>query len=273
MSGTGSWTGPWTGSAWLEHTALAAVPLAREVAGSEVRAGLDAGLDVDLMTDGFVMELVSAELMARVQAGDLAAREAMVALGALLEAGPPVVGEDIVSAYLIHVPSPGQPGGEIADGLGPRVRAALDQDRDHRNEPAVAAFLDRLLQAAPALRPLADVERYGYHDEVLAHPFLSDVAEREVALLTGGASLEIDDDWTEQERAEALRLFTSAAPDPVAEVRAVLDLLEAELGSAPEVDELVTAAFVEMLPDEDEPGAEIRGLLGPRLRARLRQAR
>jgi hypothetical protein len=272
MTDTGPWTGPWTGSAWLEHTVLA-VPLVREVAGREVRAGLDAGLDVDLMTDGLVLELVSAELMQRVQAGDVAARDAMVALGALLEAGPPVVGEDIVSAFLIHVPSPGQPGGEIADGLGPRVRAALDQDRDHRNEPAVAAFLDRLLRAVPALRPLADAERYGYHDEVLAHPFLSDVAERAVALLTGGASLEIDDDWTEQERAEALRLFTSADPDPVAEVRAVLDLLEAELGSAPEVDRLIAAAFVGMLPDDDEPGTEILGLLGPRLRARLGQTR
>jgi hypothetical protein len=121
----------------------------------------------------------------------------------------------------------------------------------------------------PALRPLADAERYGYHDEVLAYPFLGDVAEREIALLTGGASLEIDDDWSEEDRAEALRLFTSDDPDPAAEVRAVLDLLEAELGADPDVDRLITTAFVEMLPYEDEPGTEIIGLLGPALRAEL----
>lgn len=267
--------GPWTGSAWWKHL-VSTVPLAGEVAGSEVRAGLDAGLDPELMTDGFVMELVSAELVARTVAGDAAARDAMIALGAELEAGPPVVGEDIVSAYLIHVPSPGEHGGEIADALGPRVRAALDQDRDHRNEPAVAAFLGRLLRAVPALRPLADAERYGYHDEVLAHPFLCDVAEREVSLLTGGASLEIDDEWTEAERAAAIRLFTSTAPDPSAEVRDVLELLEAELGADDGVDDLVGRAFVEMLPDEDEPGGEIVGMLGAKLRAELdalRQAR
>ena len=261
-------TGPWTGSARWEHL-VRAVPLAGEVAVGEVRAGLDAGLDAGLMTDGFVMELVSAELMDRVRAGDQAARAAMIALGAELEAGPPLVGEDVVSAYLIHVPSPGQQGGEIADALGPRVRAALDQDRDHRNEPAVAAFLDRLLQAVPALQPLASVERYGYHDEVLARPFLSDVAERELALLTGGASLEIDDDWTDEERTAVLRLFTSADPDPGAEVRAVLGVLEAELGSDADVDDLIAVAFVEMLPHDDEPGAEILGMLGVGLRAEV----
>ncbi|MEU4361830.1 hypothetical protein [Promicromonospora sp. NPDC023987] len=261
-------TGPWTGSAWWGHL-VRAVPLAGEVAAGEVAAGLEAGLEAELMTDGFVMELVSAELMARVRAGDPAAREAMRALGAELEAGPPVVGEDVISAYLIHVPSPGEQGGDLADTLGPRVRAALDQDRDHRNEPAVATFLDRLLQAVPALRPLADVERYGYHDEVLAHPFLCDVAERQVALLTGGASLEIDDDWTDDERSTVVRLFTSADPDPSAEVRAVLDFLEAELEADEAVDDLIASAFLEMLPEDDEPGTEIVGMLGTRLRAEL----
>lgn len=262
-------TGSWTGSAWWADLARA-VPLAREVAGSEVRAATDAGLEAELMTDGFVMELVSAELMVRVRAGDPAARDAMIALGTELEAGRPVVSEDVVSAYLIHVPSPGEPHGEIADALGKRLRAALDQDRDHRNEPAVAAFLDRLLRAVPALGPLADEQRYGYHREVLAHPFLGDVAQREVALLTGGASLGIDDDWPEEDRAEALRLYTSTSPDPAAEVRAVLGLLEAELGSDADVDNLIAVGLVEMLPYEDEPGAaEITALLGPRLRAEL----
>lgn len=260
--------GPWTGSAWWQHL-VRAVPLVDEVARSEIRAGLDAGLDPDLMTEGFVMELVSAELMVRAAGGDLVARDAMVAVGAELETGPPVVSEDVVSAYLIHVPSPGEQGGEIADALGPRVRAALDQDRDHRNEPTVASFLDRLLEAVPALLPLADAERYGYHDEVLAYPFLGDVAERAVALLTSGASLEIDDDWTAHEQAEMRRLFTSTDVDPSAEVRTVLGLLEAEIGSDAEVDSLISVAFVEMLPDGDEPGAEITGMLGARLRAEL----
>lgn len=265
-------TGPWTGSAWWEHLARA-VPLAGQVAGSEVREATDAGLDAGLMTDGFVMELVSAELMGRVRAGDAAARDAMVALGSELEARPPAVGEDVVSGYLIHVPSPGEPHGEIADALGPRARAALDQDRDHRNEPAVAAFLDRLLQAVPALVPLADEERYGYHDEVLAHPFLGDVAQRAVALLTGGVSLEIDDEWPEEDRADVLRLYTSADPDPSAEVLTVLELLEAELGSDADVDNLIAVGFVEMLPYEDDPGAEIVGMLGTGLRAELDRQR
>ena len=276
-------TGPWTGSACWADLARA-VPLAGEVAGSEVRAAADAGLDAGSMTDGFVMELVAAELMARVQAGDAAAQDAMTALGAELEArsaaGASAAGaegaddaESVVGAYLTHVPSPGEPHGEIAEALGTRLRAALDQDRDHRNEPAVVAFLDRLLQVVPALGPLADEQRYGYHGEVLAHPFLGDVAQREVALLTGGASLEIDDDWPEEDQAAALRLYTSTDPDPSAEVRAVLALLEAELGSDADVDNLIAVAFVEMLPYEDEPGAEIAGMLGARLRAELDRQR
>lgn len=265
-------TGPWTGSAWWEHLARV-VPLAGEVARSEVQAATDAGLDAELMTDGFVTELVTAELIARVREGDTAARDAMIALGAELEVGPPVVGEEVVSGYLIHVPSPGEPHDEITETLGPRVRAALDQDRDHRNEPAVAAFLDRLLLAVPALRPLADEERYGYHNEVLAQPFLGDVVQREVALLTSGASLEIDDEWPEEDQAEVRRLYTSTAPDPSAEVRAVLGFLEAELGTDADVDNLIAVGFLEMLPYEDEPGAEIVEMLGAGLRAELDRQR
>jgi len=277
-------TGPWTGSAWWADLARA-VPLAGEAAGSEVRAATDAGLETELMTDGFVMDLVASELLGRVRDGDPAAQEAMIALGAELEArsaaGADVVDdageadelESVVGAYLTHVPSPGEPHGEIADALGPLLRAALDKDRDYRNEPTVAAFLDRLLRAVPALAPLAQEQRYGYHGEVLAHPFLGDVVQREVALLTGGASLGIDDEWPEEDRAEALRLYTSTDPDPSAEVRAVLALLEAELGSDPEVDDLIAVGLVEMLPYEDEPGAEIVTLLGPGLRAELDRQR
>ena len=45
--------------------------------------------------------------------------------------------------------------------LGPRLRAALDAQRDVRLFPAVEAYVDGLLRAVPALHPLADETRYG----------------------------------------------------------------------------------------------------------------
>ncbi len=49
--------------------------------------------------------------------------------------------------------------------------------------------------------------------------------------------------------------------------RQLLDFLEAEYGRDGRVDELIAVWFVELLPARDEPGAEIRELLGPRLTA------
>jgi hypothetical protein len=53
----------------------------------------------------------------------------------------------------------------------------------------------------------------------------------------------------------------------------VLGFLEAELGTDAAVDNLIAVGFLEMLPYEDEPGAEIVGMLGSGLRAELDRLR
>ena len=50
-------------------------------------------------------------------------------------------------------------------------------------------------------------------------------------------------------------------------VRPLIQFLEAEFGVDEDVDNVIAVSFVEMLPGAGEPGVEIVGLLGPKLRA------
>jgi hypothetical protein len=130
--------------------------------------------------------------------------------------------------------------------LGPALLASVGRERGWRAEPADAALVRRLLDAVPALEPIARDNTYGDHDDVLIHQFLGEVAEREAENVATGRRLE--------------------------EVRAVLDLLEAEFGTG-DVDEPIGTAFVENLPYPGDPGIAILDQLGPKLRAVLTRQR
>ncbi len=152
--------------------------------------------------------------------------------------------DDLIRTNVLGMLPPGI-GALDTDGLlGPKLAAALREQRGWRAGPGVAAFVSRLVAAVPALEPLARENAFGDHGDVLVHPLLGDVVAREVDNLRQGR---------------------------VDEVRAVLDVLEAEFAGAAE--EPIAVSFVENLPYPDEPGAELVDLLGPRLRAELERQR
>jgi hypothetical protein len=128
--------------------------------------------------------------------------------------------------------------------LGPKLRALVDGRRSWRPRPADEALVGRLVEAVPALVPLAREEGYG-EEGVLVHPFLSEVARREAENVASGR---------------------------LDEVRAVLEMLESEYGTG-DVDGPIAVGFVEMLPYPGEPGVAIVDLLGPKLRGELARQR
>ncbi len=136
-----------------------------------------------------------------------------------------------------HEPDP-------AEVLMPRLADALANTRNWRARPSDLALVERLIASVPALEPLASENTYGDHDDVLIHPFLSDVVR-----------------WV-VENFEAGQLE---------EVTAVLDVLESSWGG--EVDEPIAVSFVEALPYTNERGAALVQLLGPQLRAELTRQR
>jgi hypothetical protein len=133
--------------------------------------------------------------------------------------------------------------------LGPKLAAAVRERRVWRADPAAAAFVSRVVEAVPALGRLASENRYGDRGDVLVHGFLSDIAFREA-----------DN-------------FRSEDPVALDEVRAVLSVLEAELGVDRGVDEAIAVSFVENLPYPGEPGDALAGELGPKLKAELQAQR
>ena len=149
-----------------------------------------------------------------------------------------------LDALLALVP-PGHEQPDPAVVLGPKLRAVVEAKRAWRARPPDAELVRRLLDAVPALEPLAREHTYGDREDVLVHPFLGGVAEREA------------------ENAAAGRLD---------EVRTVLGLLEDAYGTG-DVDEPIAVSFVEMLPYPDEPGAVVVDLLGPKLRAEIARQR
>jgi hypothetical protein len=217
---------------------LEALPALRpryEAAVAECRAEGIEDAATDIFLDEYVRDLVGRF------ADDPGARAELGALFAVLEReyGGDADVDNLVEALLALL-GPGGEGLDPAAVLGPRLRAYVESRRSWRPRPADVELVRRLIEAVPALEPLAREEGYG-DEGILVHPFLSEVARRE---------------------AESVR--TGRLDEP----RTVLDLLESEFGTG-DVDGPIAVGFVEMLPYPGEPGAGIVDLLGPKLRAEL----
>lgn len=221
---------------------LEALPALRpryEAVAAECRAE---GLG-DAIPDVFLDEY-SRELLDRYRDDPSGAAPELAALAAVLEREYGTDGDAdslIEAGFLALLPAdPTDP--DPAALLGPKLLAAVGRERAWRAEPADAALVQRMVDAVPALEPIARDNTYGEHDDVLVHQFLAEVAKREAANVATGERLD--------------------------EVRAVLDLLEAELGTG-DVDEPIGVSFVENLPYPGDPGIAIVDQLGPKLRAML----
>jgi hypothetical protein len=251
----------------------AANDLAR-LASDETASGLDPA--------AWTVAEAARDLFVRLRDGDTTAAPVILRFADVLEAwcGVDLSVDDAISDVLVHYPSRGEDHEDLTRALGPCLRAALDAKRDIRLSSAVETFVDGLLRTVPVLHRLADETRYGYHQVVLPHLFLSEVVRREVALLTGGASLTfgwVDADGTlhadDDDRAEQEHLYLADSADPADEIRTVLDHLEDALGADAEVDGIIRVSFVENLPYPGEPGEDIVRQLGPRMTAALEQSR
>jgi hypothetical protein len=183
----------------------------------------------------------------RFRDGVIEARAELEALAAAIEAeyglDPDV--DDVVDACFVALLSAEVDGPDPLDVLGPKLSAAVTERRAWRSSPPAVALVGRATEAAPAVERLAAENRFGDHGDVLLHGFLGDVAAREI----------------ENHR--------SGGPVAQAEVRTVLALLEAELGADRAVDEAIAVSFVENLPYPGDPGADLVGELGPKLRTEL----
>jgi hypothetical protein len=147
----------------------------------------------------------------------------------------------LVGSFLALLPPEGtEPDPAVL--VGERLGSLLD-GRGWRAAPEDRELVRRLVAAVPPLERLAQENGYGDHDEPLTLLFLADVQRLLVENLELGRRLD--------------------------DVRTVLDLLEAELGSGHGVEDTIAVGFVESLPYADEPGAALLGLLGPKLRAEL----
>ena len=103
--------------------------------------------------------------------------------------------------------------------------------------------LEELCADVPALQPLWTAHLNENHGEFLPHVFLADVARFAVASLQGTA-------------------------DQAAIAQSILTFLERAFAAGdPDVQELIAVSFIENLPRDEQPGHEIRRLLGPHLLA------
>jgi hypothetical protein len=148
----------------------------------------------------------------------------------------PEVDSIIDSAFVTLMGTKREPDPAVV--LGPKLAGVLNRQRSWRAMPVDQALVECMIGAVPALEPLARDNTYGDHEDVLVHEFLADVVRQEVDNFLSGS---------------------------LAEVRAVLDLLEQEWGG--DVDEPIAVSFVENLPYPHEPAAALVDLLGPNLRA------
>ena len=107
-------------------------------------------------------------------------------------------------------------------------------------------FVKRLVAAHPELESLLAEHLEDNFGELLPHLWTSDLARHVVTRYqSGGASA----------------------------VLPLLEQLESEAGRDSEVDELLAASFVELLPQPAEAGADVNDLLGPRLGSMLQEQR
>jgi hypothetical protein len=226
---------------------LAALPALRpryETTAAECRAE---GL-ADDVPDVFLDEY-SRDVLARYAADPAATAPELAALGRFLE-GEYGRADDvdrlIESCFLALLPGAGADP-DPAGLLGTNLLVVVGRERAWRARPADVELVRRLVAAVPELAGLVRDNAYGDHQDVLVHGFLGDLARREAANVTSGA------------RAD--------------EVRAVLDVLEAEFAENAEVTEPIAVSFVENLPYPDEPGAALVDVLPPGLRAELHRQR
>jgi hypothetical protein len=231
-----------TGTEAFAGRLLEALPALRpryEAVAAECRAE---GLG-DAIPDVFLDEY-SRELLDRFRGDPSGAASELATLAVFLEREYGTDGDvdSLIEAGFLALLPAGRTDPDPAALLGPTLLAAVGRERTWRAEPADAALVQRMLDAVPALEPIARDNTYGEHDDVLVHQFLAEVVEREAANVAAGERLD--------------------------EVRAVLDLLEAELGTG-DVDEPIAVSFVENLPYPGDPGIAIVDRLGPRLRAML----
>jgi hypothetical protein len=203
------------------------------------------------MWEAVFLDEATRQLVARAVEGDQAAVADLTTLAGILEAehGEGADVENLISGFLSPFPYPGEPGHDLVQLLGPKLAADLNRQREWRTRPQETAFVDRMVQAIPALAPLVDENRAGSRGDVLPHRFLADVAF------------------------QAVEHHLSGKQTAHSEVRAVIDLLEAEFGRDDGVDNAIAVSFVENLPYDGEPGADIVRLLGPKLKEELHRQR
>ncbi|TCC39158.1 hypothetical protein E0H75_39955 [Kribbella capetownensis] len=155
----------------------------------------------------------------------------------------------IGDAFAGCLPEPGDRGDEVLDWLGPKLHALRFEklrEEDAAAPDSTVQFLYRMADAVPSLRGRLDEHFQANRRRPSAHSFVSEVALEAPGLVASG-------------RAHL--------------VRPLLDFLEAEFGGDADVDNVIEASFVEMLPDPGTPGVEIETLLGPKLRAELERQR
>jgi hypothetical protein len=103
------------------------------------------------------------------------------------------------------------------------------------------AFVRELVARFPTLSPLLE-EHIGDYEEILSHVFFGDLTHHVVSLL----------------------------PTASHELPAILAFLEETFAAGDaELQELISASFLENLPLAEETGGEIRDILGPKLTRQL----
>ncbi len=155
----------------------------------------------------------------------------------------PLIDELIAKSFLGKLPDLVPIRDVLVPHLGPKLRAEYDRERD-RNSPAAPSptsdFIDLLAAANPAT---AAVVKEHASDWGHIHPYglMSDLVRAATEWLESpGGRLSLE---------ETLRTIDDA------------------YGKDYEVDELIATGFVEALPYPEEDGAEMLGMLGPKLRA------
>jgi hypothetical protein len=183
----------------------------------------------------------------RFRDGVIEARAELAALAAVLEEehGDDPDRDEVIEACFVAPLSAAGHNPDARDVLGPRLAAVVDERRRWRASEAARAFVARVTAALPVLERPAAENRYGEADDVLVHGFLADAAFRAA----------------DQQRA--------GGPAALAENRALLELLTAELGRHRGVDEAITVSFLANLPRPGMPGADLLEPLPEPVRAEL----
>jgi hypothetical protein len=133
---------------------------------------------------------------------------------------------------------------EATSLLGVKLRAELERHRAGNGIPVPTPYSDFVNDLAARQEAVAEVLREhvdGWDDELLPHLFMDDLVRAAIVWLS-----------TDDARSSVVSMLAS---------------LEDAYGHDYEIDELIATGFVENLPYPDDEGAELLGMLGPKLRA------